>query len=371
MNGLSDVEKRMARIKVVGVGGGGSNAVNRMIEASLGGVEFIAINTDAQALALSSAPVRVRIGDLATRGLGAGGNPEIGAMAAEESREELRTVLEDADMVFITAGIGGGTGTGASPIVAEISRDLGALTVAVVTRPFSFEGAKRARIAEEGLQALAEKVDTLIVIQNDRLIEMVETDALLTDSFVVADEILRQGVQGVSELITGTGEINLDFNDVKSIMSNGGTALMAIGRASGAERALVAAQQAISSPLLEITIDGAQGVLLNIKGGPDLSLREVHQAAELIHQAASPDANIIFGLVIDEHLQDKMEITVIATGFGTGKETRKSAREAPVTRVEEEIPTQRPLNTDDMDIPVFLRRRKREQPPGRDRGDLT
>ena len=358
MAGMLDVDERMARIKVVGVGGAGSNAVNRMIEAGLGGVEFIAINTDAQALALSSAPLRVRIGDTVTRGLGSGADPAVGARSAEESREELRSVLQDADMVFITAGLGGGTGTGASPIIAEIARELGALTVAVVTRPFSFEGGRRARAAEEGLRTLSAQVDTMIIIQNDRLLELVDRNAPLQEAFLVADDILRQGVQGISELITETGDINTDFNDVKAIMSDGGTALMAIGRASGEERALAAAQQAITSPLLDITISGAKGVLFNIKGGHDLSLLEVNQAAELIRQTAAPDANIIWGMVIDEQFHEQIEITLIATGFGS-REVAEATSEAPrVEELDAELPMQRPFDKTDLEIPTFLRRRK-------------
>ena len=358
MNRLVDTGQSPATIKVVGVGGGGCNAVNRMIEAGVGGVEFIAVNTDAQALALSSAPLRVRIGDTVTRGLGSGADPAVGARAAEESREELRSVLEGADMVFVTAGIGGGTGTGASPIVDGIARDLGALTVAVVTRPFSFEGARRARAAEEGLEALAAKVDTLIVIQNDRLLELVDRDAPLQEAFLVADDILRQGVQGISDLITVPDLINTDFADVRAIMADGGTSLMAVGRASGEERALAAAQQVITSPLLDITISGAKGVLLNIRGGYDLSLLEVNQAAELIRQTAAPDANIIFGAGIDEQLRDKIEITLIATGFGAGKDAEAKAETPSTEEVNDEMLIQRPFDKSDLDIPVFLRRRK-------------
>jgi len=360
MDRLLDVDERMARIKVVGVGGGGSNAVNRMIEAGLGGVEFIAVNTDAQALALCGAPLRVRIGDTVTRGLGSGADPAVGARAAEESREELHSVLDDADMVFITAGFGGGTGTGASPIVAEIAREIGALTVAVVTKPFSFEGVRRARAAEEGLKVLASKVDTMIVIQNDRLLELVDRNAPLQEAFLVADDILRQGVQGIAELITETGDINTDFNDVKAIMVNGGTALMAIGRASGEERALAAAQQAVTSPLLDITISGAKGVLFNVRGGSDLSLLEVNQAAELIRQTAAPQANIIWGIAIDEELDDQIEITLIATGFGSGEEAETSVEAPPVVeKAESELPMPHSFDKADLDIPAFLRRRQR------------
>jgi cell division protein FtsZ len=359
MDRFIDTGDRAAKIKVVGVGGGGSNAVNRMIEAGVGQVEFIAINTDAQALALSNAPVRVRIGTNVTRGLGSGGDPIMGAKAAEESREELRSVLEDADMVFVTAGLGGGTGTGASPIIADIAHELGALTVAVVTKPFSFEGARRGRAAEEGLKKLSEQVDTLIVIQNDRLLQLVDRRSPLKEAFFVADDILRQGIQGISELITVPGLINMDFADVRTIMVNGGAALMAVGRASGEERALAAAQQAITSPLLDITISGAKGVLFNVRGGEDLTLFEVNQAAELIRQTAAPDANIIFGAIIDEKMKDQMQITVIATGFeldssaeGAVHILAPKAKEAK----KEEVP-HRPFDNSDMDIPAFLRRR--------------
>jgi cell division protein FtsZ len=359
MDDLFNASERSARLKVVGVGGGGSNAINRMIDAGLGGVEFIAVNTDAQALALCNAPVRVRVGNNTTRGLGSGGDPNIGAKAAEESREELRSVLEDADMVFVTAGMGGGTGTGAAPIVAQIARDAGALTVAVVTRPFSFEGVRRARAADEGLKKLAAQVDTLIVIQNDRLLQLVDRRVPLQKAFNVADDILRQGIQGISELITVPGLINMDFADVRTIMAHGGAALMAVGHASGEERALAAAQQAITSPLLDITISGAKGVLFNVTGGEDLALFEVNQAAELIRQTASPDANIIFGAVIDEKMRGQIQITVIATGFEfetTGNAAMRvvSTRES---KREDSTAPQRPFDNTDLDIPPFLRRR--------------
>ncbi len=353
----SDLEERRARIKVVGIGGAGSNAVNRMIEAGVSGVDFIAVNTDAQALALSNAPIRVRIGDTVTRGLGSGGDPAVGAKAAEESRNELRSVLEDADMVFVTAGLGGGTGTGAAPIAAEIARELGALTVAVVTKPFSFEGARRARAAEEGLKKLAAQVDTLIAIQNDRLLQLVDRRAPLQEAFFVADDILRQGIQGISELITVTGLINTDFSDVRSIMKDGGAALMAIGRASGEERALAAAQQAITSPLLDITISGAKGVLFNVKGGEDLTLYEVNQAAELIRQTAAPDANIKFGAVIDEQMRDQIQITVVATGLEISERPETSLQIPTPKEAKKEEAISRPFDNADLDIPPFLRRR--------------
>ncbi|MFO7916721.1 MAG: cell division protein FtsZ [Anaerolineae bacterium] len=358
MDNYESMESDLARIKVVGVGGGGSNAVNRMIEEGLSGVEFVAVNTDAQALALSNAPLRVRIGDKLTRGLGSGGDPTMGAKAAEESREELRSVLEDADMTFITAGFGGGTGTGASPIIADIAREVGALVVAVVTKPFSFEGRKRAQVAEGGLKELESKVDTLIAIQNDRLLKLVDKDSPLQKAFLVADDILRQGIQGISDLITVPGLINMDFADVRSIMGDGGAALMTIGEASGEERALAAAQQAVTSPLLDVTISGAQGVLFNVKGGEDLSLFEVNQAAELIRETASPEANIIFGAVIDEEMNDRIQITVIATGFELDESADVSIS-APASREaegEEDKVFERSFDNSDLDIPAFLRR---------------
>lgn len=350
----------LARIKVVGVGGGGSNAVNRMIEAGLGGVEFIAVNTDAQALALCNAPIRVRIGDVLTRGLGAGGDPSVGAKAAEESRDELRAVLEDADMVFVTAGLGGGTGTGAAPVIAGIARELGALTVAVITRPFSWEGARRARIADEGLKKLESQVDTLITIENERLIALANRQPL-REAFFVADEILFQGIQGISEIITTHGLINTDFSDVRAIMKDGGAALMAIGRASGEERALAAAQQALTSPLLDITISGAQGILFNVKGGMDLSLYEVNQAASLIREAAASDANIKFGAIIDEEMKDRLQITLIATGFTLDHKAQITTRGPAVPSREEKRAPEDVFDTADIDIPVFLRKPRRTQ----------
>jgi len=304
-----------AQIRVVGVGGGGVNAVNRMIAEGLRGVEFIGINTDAQALMLANAPKRVRIGDKLTRGLGAGGNPEVGEKAAEESSDELYEVLKGADMVFITAGMGGGTGTGASAVVARVAKEVGALTIGVVTRPFSFEGGRRSKAAEAGIARLKEQVDTLIVIPNDRLLEIVDKRSSLQQAFRVADDVLRQGIQGISELITVPGLINLDFADVKTIMSEGGAALMAVGNGTGDNRAVDAAQQAISSKLLDVTIDGARGILFNVTGGPSLTLYEVNQAAEIIKTTAHPDVNLIFGAVIDENMKDDVRITVIATGF--------------------------------------------------------
>ncbi len=307
--------ENFAAIKVVGVGGGGSNAVNRMISEGLGGVDFIAVNTDNQALMLSKSKTRVRIGDKLTRGLGAGGNPEIGRKAAEESADELYEVLRGADMIFIASGMGGGTGTGASPVVAQIAKELGALTIGVVTRPFTFEGAKRQTSAEAGIEALKSQVDTLIVIPNDRLLQIADKRSSLQQAFSLADDVLRQGIQGISELITVPALINLDFADVRTIMSEGGAALMAVGRADGDDRARRAAEAAISSALLDVTIDGARGILFNITAGPDLSLFEVHEAADIIKQSAHPEVNMIFGAQIDENMGDQIRVTVIATGF--------------------------------------------------------
>jgi cell division protein FtsZ len=353
---------------VVGVGGGGSNAVNRMIEEGLAGIEFVAVNTDAQALLLSNASTRVRIGDKLTRGLGAGGDPEVGKNAAEESAEELYEVLKGADMVFIAAGIGGGTGTGAAPVIAQIAKEIGSLTIGVVTRPFTFEGAKRKQTAEAGIEKLKEQVDTLIVIPNDRLLQIADKRASLHDSFKLADDVLRQGIQGISELITIPGLINLDFADVRTIMSEGGAALMAVGRASGEDRAREAAEQAISSHLLDITIDGARGILFNVTGGSDLSLFEVNQAAAIIKETAHPDVNLIFGAVIDPNMGEELRVTVIATGFErTGSIHRAPRRarsrmeaQAPAARQEEAVVEEfqpRAFDVNDLDIPAFLRRR--------------
>jgi len=365
-----------ARIKVVGVGGGGSNAVERMIHAGIHGVEFVAINTDAQALMQSSASMRVRIGDKLTRGLGAGGIPDMGRKAAEESAEDLYKTLKGADMIFVTAGIGGGTGTGAAPIVAQIAREIGALTIAVVTTPFTFEGARRLQSAEVGIAKLKEHVDTLIVIPNDKLLQIVDKRASLNEAFLVADDVLRQGVQGISELITIPGLINLDFADVRTIMSEGGAALMAVGVGNGEDRARAAAEQAISSSLLDITIDGARGILFNVTGGPDLSLFEVNNAAAIIKETAHPDVNLIFGAVIDPDMGDEMRITVIATGFsnsGVPRRIRRQRVQQPVSQGE----AQKPLpftppstdislepatfNPEDLDIPTFLRKRVRNR----------
>ncbi len=357
-----------ARIMVAGVGGGGSNAVNRMIEEGLIGIEFVAINTDAQALLLSNSPTRVRIGDKLTRGLGAGGDPEIGKKAAEESAEELYEVIKGTDMVFIAAGIGGGTGTGAAPILAQIAKEVGSLTIGVVTRPFTFEGAKRRKTAEDGIEKLKEHVDTLIVIPNDRLLQIADKRASLHEAFKLADDVLRQGIQGISELITVPGLINLDFADVRAIMAEGGAALMAVGRASGEDRARAAAEQAISSNLLDITIDGARGILFNVTGGSDLSLYEVNQAAAIIKETAHPEVNLIFGAVIDPNMGDELRVTVIATGFARSSGVRRLDRR-PRSRTEavteavmgREVAAEefqpRAFDVNDLDIPAFLRRR--------------
>ncbi len=403
MDQLSQPES-FARIKVIGVGGGGCNAVNRMIDEGLQGIEFIAVNTDAQALLLSKAPTRVRIGDKVTRGLGAGGNPEVGRKAAEESAEELYEVLKGSDMIFVTSGLGGGTGTGAAPIVAQIAKEVGALTIGVVTRPFTFEGARRASSAETGIAKLKEHADTLIVIPNDRLLQIVDKRASLQDAFRTADDVLRQGIQGISELITVPGLINLDFADVRAIMSEGGAALMAVGRATGEDRARIAAEMAISSQLLDITIDGARGILFNITGGSGMTLFEVNTAAAIIKETAHQECNMIFGAVVDPNLGEELRITVIATGFDRAAPTSSlfdraggvTEKDQRSTRRSEEVPSsstssrQRPsetptrnepparsnsqtppatptqseltqrvsINTEDLDVPAFLRNRR-------------
>ena len=366
-----------ARIRVVGVGGGGSNAVNRMIQANVSGVDFIAINTDSQALLLSEAPTRIRIGEKSTRGLGAGGNPEQGEKAANESIEDLYDILNGSDMVFVTAGMGGGTGTGAAPIVAKVAREQGALTIGVITRPFTFEGTRRSLSADQGIERLKEHVDTLIIIPNDRLLELTDKRMSLTESFRLADDILRQGIQGISELITVPGLINLDFADVRAIMTQGGAALMAVGHGEGENRARMAAEQAISSRLLDVTIDGAQGILFNVTGGPDLSLFEVNEAAQIIRETAHPDANMIFGAVIDETMGSKVRLTVIATGFESNRPSRRQFMSTPFTTpapsrqvppraaaAESPTPESAPVEQDkgkfspaNLDIPAFLRRR--------------
>jgi cell division protein FtsZ len=344
--------RRYAAIKVVGVGGGGSNAVNRMISAGLRGVEFIAINTDAQALAMSNADKKIHIGSKITKGLGAGGDPEIGRQAADESKEDLMESLEGADMVFVTAGMGGGTGTGGAPIVAQAARELGSLTIGVVTKPFSFEGRRRGQAAEDGVRTLKQKVNTLITIPNDRLLQIIDRTATVIEAFRTADDVLRQGVQGIADLITVPGLINLDFADVRTVMHEAGAALIGIGVASGEDRAIRAAQAAISSPLLETSMQGARGVLLNVTGGVDLGLMEVSEAAQIIKDAADPDANIIFGAVIDEKADSEVRITVIATGFDLAKHKDEPAQAEP-----DEVDNGMKTLMNDLDIPAFLRRR--------------
>ncbi|MBC7998667.1 MAG: cell division protein FtsZ [Leptolyngbya sp.] len=357
-----------ANIKVVGVGGAGSNAVNRMIQAGLNGVEFWACNTDAQALDLSAAKNRLQIGAKLTRGLGAGGNPTIGTKGAEESREDIAQALAGADMVFIAAGMGGGTGTGAAPIVAEVAREIGALTVGVVSRPFLFEGKRRMNQAELGIQEIKSRVDTLIVIPNQRLLEVVDHRASMQEAFVEADKVLMQGVQGISDIITVPGLINVDFADVKAIMATAGSALMGVGRATGEGRAVEAARNAINSPLLECTIDGASGVIFSVTGGPDLTLHEVQEAANVIYSAVSDDANIIFGAVLDDRLHGEVLITVIATGFDMVQQNNGQARQPAISTPQPRQQTQeqprpnpatetRKSASDILDIPEFLKSR--------------
>jgi cell division protein FtsZ len=341
----------LAVIKVVGVGGGGTNAVNRMVDAGLGGVEFIAVNTDAQALLMCEADVKIHIGSKVTRGLGAGADPNIGHAAGQESRDELKEALKGADMIFVTAGEGGGTGTGAAPIVAELGRELEALTVGVVTRPFAFEGRRRAEQAEQGIQSLRDRVDTLIVIENDRLLQVVEKRTPVTEAFRIADDILRQGVQGITDLITVPGLVNLDFADVRTIMRDAGSALMGIGASTGESRAAEAARTAVSSPLLESSIDGATGILLNITGGPDLGLFEVNEAAEVVTSAADSNANVIFGAVIDEAVGDEIRVTVIATGFGTRQPRRRRQEAVMAPSGAPAIPTREPEGPSDTELP--------------------
>lgn len=381
-NNVQKQTDAFARIKVIGVGGGGSNAVNRMIDEGIQGVDFIVANTDAQALMLTKASQSVRLGDKLTRGLGAGGNPEIGRKAAEESADELYSVLKGTDMVFVTAGMGGGTGTGAAPVVAQIAKESGALTIGVVTRPFTFEGMRRMQAADAGIDQLKEHADTLISIPNDRLLQIADKRASLQDSFRLADEVLHQGIQGISELITTPGLINLDFADVRAIMSEGGAALMAVGMGTGDERAKKAAEDAISSKLLDITIDGARGVLFNVTGGPSMTLFEVNQAAAIIRETSHPDVNMIFGAVIDPNMGDDIRITVIATGFERSsiprraleRNTRENKPRIPAIQKrslesvsvladqgsDEDKPTSpKPaINRDDLDIPTFLRNRR-------------
>lgn len=354
-----------ARILVIGVGGGGTNAINRMISEGLRGVSFIAINTDAQALMQSRSSRKIRIGEKLTRGLGAGGDPTIGEKAAEESKEDLRNALGGMDMVFVTAGMGGGTGTGAAPVVARIAKETGALVIGVVTKPFAFEGGKRRSSAEDGLNRLKDQADTLIVIPNDRLLEVADHKVSLQTAFRMADDVLRQGVQGISEVITVPGLVNLDFADVKAIMGTGGAALMAVGRGSGENRAVAAAQSAIKSPLLDLTIEGARGVLFNVKGGESLTLHEVNQAAAIVRNVADPEVNLIFGAVIDPNMKEEVQITVVATGFnsvakrqtvGAGL-TSGNVIAAP-GRKTIDFPVPHFENQQDLDIPAFLRRPK-------------
>ena len=343
-----------ANIKVIGVGGGGNNAVNRMVDSDLKGVQFLSANTESQVLELSKADVTIQIGEKVTKGLGAGANPQVGEEAAQESREDIIKALEGADMVFVTAGMGGGTGTGAAPIVAECAKEVGALTVGVVTKPFAFEGKRRRAQAEKGIEFLTQKVDTIIVIPNDKLLQVVDKKCSVSDAFSKADEVLRQGIKGISDLIQIPGLINLDFADVKTIMTNQGEALMGIGEGTGENRAADAAKMAINSPLLETSIDGAKGILLNISGSSELGIFEVNEAAQIISDAADPDANIIFGSVIDESLGDKVQVTVVATGFGNnaksvpefGKTTTTSRPASTTTTTNSGIP----------DIPVFMKR---------------
>ena len=354
---MSQTGNYLAVLKVAGVGGGGTNAVNRMVDAGVTGVEFVAVNTDAQALLMCEADVKIQIGAEATRGLGAGADPEIGLAAAQESRDELKEALKGADMVFITAGEGGGTGTGGAPIVAELGQEIGALTVGVVTRPFAFEGRKRAEQAERGIDQLRDRVDTLIVIENDRLLQVVERQTSVVDAFRMADAILRQGVQGITDLITEPGLVNLDFADVRTIMRDAGSALMGIGRASGENRAAEAARIAVSSPLLEASIEGATGILLNVTGGSDIGLFEVNEAAEVVTGAADQNANVIFGAVIDDSIGDEVQVTVIATGFGGQGRRRRRPRE---TELDAPLPAATSASesfdsSQELDVPSFLR----------------
>jgi cell division protein FtsZ len=358
---LRSDSENFALIRVIGVGGGGSNAVNRMIRAEMMGVEFIACNTDAQALLQSDAPHKIRIGDKITKGLGAGGDSSVGQRAAEEDSEKIADALRDSDMVFITAGLGGGTGSGAAPIVAEIAKELGALTIGIVTKPFSFEGVRRKLVAERAAEALKEKVDTLITIPNDRLRDVVQKNTSIIDAFRFVDDVLRQGVQGISDIITVPGLINLDFADVRAIMSDAGSALMGIGRAGGDSRALDATRQAIASPLLEININGAQGILFNIAGSANLSLFEVTEAAEEIRSVADPEANIIFGTSFDERLGDEVMITVIATGFDSTRKHDSARRESGTFQAPVPVHVQRPETTDFLQ--EFERQRRESTDP--------
>jgi cell division protein FtsZ len=354
---MSQTGNYLAVFKVIGIGGGGTNAVNRKVDAGLSGVEFIAVNTDAQALLMTDADVKIQVGADSTRGLGAGADPAVGLTAAQESRDDLKDALKGADMIFITAGEGGGTGTGGAPIVAELGQELGALTVGVVTRPFAFEGRKRADQAEKGIDQLRDRVDTLIVIENDRLLQVVERQTSVVDAFRMADDILRQGVQGITDLITEPGLVNLDFADVRTIMRDAGSALMGIGSASGENRAAEAARTAVSSPLLEASIEGATGILLNVTGGSGIGLFEVNEAAEVVTGAADQNANVIFGAVIDDAMGEEVKVTVIATGFGakTGRRRRRDRTEQeaplPALAASEEFE----VSQDALDVPSFLR----------------
>ena len=356
-----------ATIKVIGVGGAGNNAVNRMLDLGIKNVDFIAVNTDRQALQKSKANTKIQIGEKITRGLGAGANPDVGAQSAEESKQEITEVLRGADMVFVTAGMGGGTGTGAAPTVAGLAKEMGILTIGVVTKPFTFEGKKRLAQAERGIESLKGKVDTLIVIPNDKLLQVIDRKTSMAEAFMMADDILRQGVQGISDLITVTGAINLDFADVKTIMQNTGMAHMGIGFASGENKAEDAAKQAIQSPLLETTIEGARGVIINVTGGIDLGLQEVNTAAELIQRSVDPEANIIFGTVVDESMNDEIQITVIATGFedqnevsGIGKRADNIISKTWGDKKINSIPASQDLSNsqNDLEIPSFLRKNK-------------
>jgi len=374
MQRSSELES-LADIRVIGVGGGGSNAVDRMIERGIRGVDFIAINTDAQALLRSQAPTRIRLGESATRGLGSGGDPEIGENAAGESIDHIYEIVKGADMLFLTAGMGGGTGTGAAPIIAREARNEGALTIGVVTKPFFFEGSRRMTIALEGIDKLREEVDTLIVIPNDRILELTNKRMTLMDSFCLADDFLRQGIQGISELITVPGIINLDFADVKTIMAEGGAALIGVGEAEGQNRSQNAAERAITSNLLDLTIHGAKGILFNVSGGPDLSLQEVYEAAGIVREMAHPEVNLIFGAVIDDNLLDKIRVTVVATGFENSEprqcmiENIELKKKAPLmksdttyskpekTSIGQNVWARQDFPHNDLDIPAFLRRR--------------
>ncbi len=357
-----DVDQ-FAKIKVIGVGGGGNNAVNRMIEHGVRGIDFIALNTDRQALYSSKAEIKLQLGEKLTRGLGAGANPDIGAKAAEENRNDIMEAIKGADMIFITAGMGGGTGTGAAPIVAEIAKELGILTVGVVTKPFSFEGPRRLKHAEQGIEELKSKVDTLVTIPNDRLLQVSDKKTTMVEAFMMADEVLKQGIQGISDLIAVPNLINLDFADVKTIMHDKGIAHMGIGKSAGDNRATEAAKQAIKSPLLETSIEGAKSVLLNITGGEDLGIFEVNEAADLIRASVDKDANIIFGAGIDENLKDEIKITVIATGFDiipANKNTEKSGINNPNLKNNMGNEAASTLDDEELDIPIFLRRRDKK-----------